>query len=64
MAKLSNKSGYVRVKYVVFVHTGHDITAMLLTHALKPLGCPGGPLSGKHPVFDLEWDPLVCCNHR
>ena len=64
MATFSNNSGYVMVNCVVFVHTGHDITALLLTQALKPLGCPGDPPFGKHPVFDLEWEPLVCCNHR
>jgi len=47
----------------VFFHTGHDITSMVLTQALKPLGCSGEPLAGKHPVFDLEFNPLVCCMH-
>ena len=51
------------VKYVILVHTVNDITSMLVTQALKPL-CPGeDPPAGKRPVFDLDWDPLVCCIH-
>ena len=49
------------INCVLFVHTGHDITALLLAQELKPLGCPGGSLSGKHPVFDLDFNPPVCC---
>ena len=48
------------VKCYIFVHAGNDITKMLLTQALQPLGCDGGPPAGKHFVFDLDFNPPVC----
>jgi len=44
----------------MFVHAGNNITAMLLTQALQPLGCDGGAPAGKHFEFDLDFNPLVC----
>ena len=45
----------------IFAHTGNDITSMLLTQALQPLGCDDGPPAVKPPpVFDLEFNPKVC----
>ena len=44
----------------MFIHTGKDITSMLLTQASQPLGCDGGPPHVKlPPKFDLEFDPKV-----
>ena len=42
-----------------YIHIGKDVTSMLLTQALQPLGCDGGPPAGKYPVFDLEFSPKV-----
>ena len=45
----------------IFAHTGNDITSMLLTQALQPLGCDGGPPAGKpRPEFDPRFNPNVC----
>ena len=49
----------VAVNSFKYIHTGKDITSMLLTQALLPLGCDGGPPAGKYPVFDLEFIPKV-----
>ena len=44
----------------IFVHTGNDITSMLLTQALQPLGCDDGPPAVKPPPeFDLGFNPMV-----
>jgi len=58
--KSSGKFVYSMVKCLVFIHTGKEITSMLLTQALQPLGCDSGPPRVKPPPeFDLEFNPKV-----
>ncbi|KAK2168434.1 hypothetical protein NP493_1225g02050 [Ridgeia piscesae] len=50
------------VGQLCFIHQHwqrNDITSMLLTQALQPLGCDGGPPAGKYPEFDLKFSPKV-----
>ena len=48
------------VNRFISVNAGNDITTLLVTQALQPLGCDGGPPAGKHLVFDLDFNPPVC----
>ena len=48
------------VNRFISVNAGNDITTLLVTQALQPLGCDGGPPAGTHFVFDLDFYPAVC----
>ena len=53
------KCGYLVIKYFC-IHTGNDITSMLLTQALEPRGCDDDdPLDKKPPKFDVHFNPKV-----